>query len=68
MQLLFNTEDADMLARIRDYCTCWDLPISYSRTAAFGLYDPCYKIELPFSSHHITYILLHFELEFKLVE
>jgi hypothetical protein len=68
MQLLFNTKDTSILAKIHDYCNTMDLAISYSPTAASGSYDPWYKIELPFSSHHITYILLHFELEFKLVE
>jgi hypothetical protein len=64
---VFNTEDANTLAKIHEYCNSMGLPIHYGRTAAFGVYDPCYKIELPFSSPHITYILLHFELEFKLV-
>ena len=59
MRLLFIPRDELDIPRVIDlhrYCLENGLELDYSEYR--------YTIELPFSSHHITYILLHYDLEF----
>ena len=63
MRILFIPRfesDVSTVIELHRYCNENNLEMEY--------YDRHYTIELPFSSHHITYILLHFELEFKLAD
>ena len=62
MRLLFIPRDEADVVQVIDlhrYCLENDLVLDYL--------DYHYTIELPFSSPHITYILLHFELAFSVV-
>ena len=59
MRLLFiprSELDIPQVIDLHRYCLENDLVLDYS--------EHRYTIELPFSSQHITYILLHFDLEF----
>jgi hypothetical protein len=63
MRILFiprNQLDVPEVIELNRYCLENELVLGYV--------DKYYTIELPFSSHHISYILLTFKLEFIVAE